>query len=85
MKRYFPIFITLLLAVAMLFAGAGTAYAQTDGEERKAANVTRQCEYDCSQKSKYLRARLANFKDSEKQLLEPGQWVSISPTGRGAP
>ncbi len=78
MRRHFPIFITLLLAAAMLFAGAGTAYAQTDGEERKPTDVTRQCEYACSKKSKYLRSRLANFNESEKQVLEAGQWVSIS-------
>ena len=78
MKRLFLFCTALLLACTMLFAGAGTAYAQTGGDEPAPTDVTSQCEYDCSVKSKYLRARLANLNIKEKQAIEADGWISIT-------
>ena len=77
MKRHFSIFMMLLLALAMLFAGVRTAYAETGGEEQEPTDVTPQCAYESSQKSMYLRSRLGNLNENEKHAIEAGQWISI--------
>ena len=76
MKRLFLYYTALLLACAMLFAGTGTAFAETDDDA--STDVTAQCEYGCNVKSKHLRSRLANFNEKEKHTIEADGWVSIT-------